>query len=337
MALIDAFPGVSNKVDSTKLRKDLAGLIVRDTNGVPRGGIFPRHANALISARSDMKLNVAAFEGVSVRGGGPLFMANDGDGLSPLIPIPLANSQTSVIYFKQNESGSPYLDANDLPFIGVISGAASASPVKPSIAGIAGAEELGTVTVPFDATATNSNGVVVTPTHRFTTTAGGVILFRTTAERDLYLTAAPGQLSFVAAGAIPAQWSGSGWRKVSAGLLGAASVGQTLAGTAYTDLTTLTATSYGGQVIVDWDAVAFNGSSGLDRAVIFRVVCDGVAIGLVPAGSTTIPLSGLSRVYFGYKAWSTPPAGSHTWKLQVTASAASAVFVEGAAMTVTEY
>lgn len=197
MALQDSFPGVSGKADSTELRKDLAGLIVRDSNGVPRGGIFPRHANALISARSDMKLNVAAFEGVSVRGGGPLFMANDGVALTPLIPIPLANSQTSVVYFKQNESGSPYLDSDDLPVIGIISGAASATPVKPSIAGIAGAEELGTVTVPFDATATNSAGVVVTPTHRFTTTAGGVLPVRTVAEMNGLLAVPDGLRCYV--------------------------------------------------------------------------------------------------------------------------------------------
>ena len=78
MAILDGFPAASGTVDSTELRKGLAGLIIRDASGNARAGVFPRHANALVTSMASMNVSVAAFEGVAVRGGGPVFMANDG-------------------------------------------------------------------------------------------------------------------------------------------------------------------------------------------------------------------------------------------------------------------
>jgi hypothetical protein len=120
-------------------------------------------------------------------------------------------------------------------------------------------------------------------------------------------------------------------------MLGISDVGQTLAGTAYTDLCTVTAVSNGGQVAADWNAVAFNGASGSDRSIAWRVLCDGAVIGPVSAGTQAVPVAGSPRVFAGYKVRSTPAAGSHTWKLQISASAASSVYAEYATMTVTEY
>ena len=183
MALTDAFPGAPGVADSVDLRKGLAGLIVRDTAGVARAGIFPRHTNALVTSRADMLLNIAAFEGVSVRGGGPLFMANDGIAQSPaLAAAPASNSRIDVLYFKQNENGyNGFADGLITPVFGVVTGTAAASPTKPSIAGIAGATELATVTIPSTATATNSSGVVITQTFAYTAAAGGAVHFRTNA------------------------------------------------------------------------------------------------------------------------------------------------------------
>lgn len=196
MALIDGFPGASGTVDSTELRKNLAGLIVRDTAGVPRSGVFPRHTNALVTSRTDMALNVAAFEGVSVRGGGPLFIANDGVTQSPaLATAPASNSRIDVLYFKQNESVAPYADANNLPIFGVVTGTAAASPTKPSIAGIGGATELATITIPSTATATNSSGVVITNTFQYTAASGGSVMFRSKTEMDTF-AAAEGQSAY---------------------------------------------------------------------------------------------------------------------------------------------
>lgn len=195
MALNPSFPGPSSVTSQTALRKDLAGLILRDSAGAPRGGVFPRSISSLVTSRGDMKLNVAAFEGVSVRGGGPLFMANDGTAQTPTLPIPVANSQISVIYFKQNEA-TPFTDSDNLPIFGVETGLAAAIPTKPSIAGIAGAEELATVTIPSTATATNSAGVVIAQTYEYTTTSGGVLWVRNSAERDALLSPVLGQVCY---------------------------------------------------------------------------------------------------------------------------------------------
>lgn len=195
MAIQDAFPGASATVDTVKLRKDLAGLIVRDVNGDARPGIFPRHPNSLITARADMKVDVGAFEGVSVRGGGPLFIANDGVAVVSLDPAPVANSRYDIIYFKQNESVSPFTDANNLPVLDKVTGPAAASPSLPAARALlpAGAVELGHVLIPSGKTATNQVGVVVTATHQFTGTSGGHVAFRTHPELLLWTTAPEGQ------------------------------------------------------------------------------------------------------------------------------------------------
>jgi hypothetical protein len=189
----------------------LAGLIVRDSAGTARGGIFPRHAFSLLLARSDMKLDVGAFEGATVRGG-PLFMSNDGTIATPTLALaPTANSRLDVVYFKQNEAASPYSDGDNTPTIGIATGTPSAASPLPKPAIPAGAEELGTVTVPSTATATNSPGVIITPTHRFTAMTGGVLLFRTAAERALYLTATPAQRAYAIDNGTEALWTGGRW------------------------------------------------------------------------------------------------------------------------------
>ena len=214
MALTDAFPGASGVADSVDLRKGLAGLIVRDTAGVPRSGIFPRHTNSLVFSRGDMRVDIWAFAGVSVRGGGPLFMANDGTVVSPTLPIPAANSQISVLYFKQNENGyNGFADGSITPVFGVETGTAAASPTKPSIAGIAGATELATITVPSTATATNSSGVVITNTFQHTTTAGGLLLVRSSSEYPA-LPVYGQRVDDIALG-YGLRFDGTGWQRVT--------------------------------------------------------------------------------------------------------------------------
>ena len=178
MALTDGFPGTSGTVNSVELRKNLAGLIVRDTAGNPRGGIFPRHTNALITARTDMAVDVQALEGASIRGGGPVLMANDGATRVPLTAAPIANSRIDVVYFKQNESGAPFTDGDNSPIFGVKEGSASGSPTEPSLSTIPGAVKVGTVLVPTGKTATNQSGVVINTTCQFTATSGGTVLVR---------------------------------------------------------------------------------------------------------------------------------------------------------------
>jgi hypothetical protein len=159
----------------------LAGLVARDASGVPRAGVFPRNLANIVTGRADMLVNIAAFEGVSVRGGGPLFMANDGTMTATVTAAPASNSRIDVVIFRQRENGyGGFADGNNLPSIEVIAGAASASPVKPSLAAIPGAVELATIRAAAGNTQTAQ--MTITQTHQFTHCSGGVMLGRGAAE-----------------------------------------------------------------------------------------------------------------------------------------------------------
>lgn len=186
MTLSTSWPGPTGVTDSIEARRALAPLLVRDTSGNARAGVFPRSSSpaAIVSARSDMQLDVAAFEGVSVRGGGPLFMANDGVVQVTIDAAPGANQRTDIIYFKQNETMSPFSEANDNAIFGVVKGTAGPGAVGDDAALnlIAGAVELARIVLPSTATATNSVGVVITQTAKFTALAGTPFLVRTSAD-----------------------------------------------------------------------------------------------------------------------------------------------------------
>jgi hypothetical protein len=182
MTLGYGFPGSADDANGPEsVRKALAGLILRDTSGVPRTGVFLAHTSALVSAKASMAVDVAAFAGVAVRGGGPVFMANDGTVSVSVDAAPASNSRIDVVYFMQHESASPYSDADDLPTIGVAKGTAGAVPVKPSIP--TGAVELATILIPSGVSATNAVGVVITQTAPFTTVVGTPLPVRNSTER----------------------------------------------------------------------------------------------------------------------------------------------------------
>lgn len=199
MTIRDGFPSASGTVDPQDLRYDLAGLIVRDTAGLPRAGVFPRHADALVNSRSDLKVDVLAFEAAAVRGSqGPVFIANDGTVQVTIPTAPVANSRYDIVYAKQNDSVAPNADANSNPILGVYSGAASPSPsMATAIAGIpAGALPLAAILLPTGKTATNQSGVVITQIFPYTCASGGVLWFRTDTERDAF-SAENGQIAFL--------------------------------------------------------------------------------------------------------------------------------------------
>jgi hypothetical protein len=217
MPIIDAFPGAPDVVDSVELRKNLAGLIVRDTAGNPRPGIFPRHLNPLVTSTnttSPMTVNVAAFEGASVRGGGPLFMANDGTTAVTIPTAPGSNSRIDVLIFRQRENG--YLGFADVggsgPVIEVVSGNAAASPVKPSLAAYPGAVELATVLVTAGNTMTSQ--MTITPTHQFTATSGGTVVVRNDTEMNAWTPAAGAEVWHIANDATYRR-RGTAWVRVS--------------------------------------------------------------------------------------------------------------------------
>lgn len=108
----------------------------------------------------------------------------------------------------------------------------------------------------------------------------------------------------------------------------------------WTDLATVTATSYGGPVAVRWLGALWNGGSGTDRTGQLQVTCDGTALATSATASIPIGSAGSAsngpRVTKGGTVTHTPAAGSHTWKVQGNASAASAVISSLATLTVVE-
>jgi len=105
----------------------------------------------------------------------------------------------------------------------------------------------------------------------------------------------------------------------------------------YTTYLTVTANSTGRECEVDFRINLSNAASGADRTVLYQILCDGVAISPtpltigVPNVMPGFPISTLSKIVS-----STPAAGSHTWILQLQASAASAVTIAAGELKVSE-
>jgi hypothetical protein len=216
MPLIDGFPAVSHPdpaaVNQFELGKDLNGLIARNSAGVPRTGVLYRNNTALITARADMGVDIAAFEGVSLRSDGVILNAHYGASAPALTldAAPVANSRIDVIYYVQEIIAAG--DASDGPEFGFVKGTAAASPVKPTLS-IDGAVELGTVQIPSTATATNSAGVVITTTAQFTANTGGIVVCRNTTELAAWT---PGDGSFSLTLSDSALWQriSGAWKRV---------------------------------------------------------------------------------------------------------------------------
>jgi len=229
MALQDGFPSASGLADANDVRLALAGLIVRDSSGNPRTGIFLRHANALVTSTATMNSSVAAFEAaVSRAGQGVILLPNNGATNVLHDPAPVANSRYDTIYVKQNDAVSPNADANNLPVFGILKGAPSASPTLPTYAtaktaldaapGIgAGAEPLTAVLIPSTATSMQSAGVVYTQLYQYTAATGGVVPFSTKTDLDLWATAANGTLALVLATDTGYRRSGGVWKSTASG------------------------------------------------------------------------------------------------------------------------
>lgn len=180
MALRNGFPAVSGAANFLDIRRDIAALVARDATGKIRAGVFPRHYNSLLTARADMKVDVAAFEAVLDRDGA-VFLAHEGSTTVSIDAAPPANSRIDVIWVKQFETRAPFADATNGPQFGVLKGTAAASPVKPT-ALPAGALEVGTVQVPAGAVTTQSAGVILTTTVPYTATSGGTVPVRNSTE-----------------------------------------------------------------------------------------------------------------------------------------------------------
>lgn len=171
MALTDSFPGPSGLTDSIEAGKDIAALLRHNTDGSPRAGLTWKPAGNLVTARSDLRVNIAAFKAALVRAGAARLLANDDVAQSPDFTVPSANSRIDVLYVKVGEAALVEAET-DGPFFGILEGAPAAIPSKPVLT-IDGALELATIQIPSTATATNSPGVVITQSAP-TTGASGV-------------------------------------------------------------------------------------------------------------------------------------------------------------------
>jgi hypothetical protein len=161
-----------------------SGLLAKtSTANLVRSGLFYNGNSTIVSGAANMSYNVAAFTAVLTRGAtaGTVLMANDATYNVVTTAAPGSNSRYDVVYVWAREFSIDGTDSN--PVIGVVQGTAAASPTVPSLAAFPGAIELARILVPSGVTATNS-GTTITQKAPWTATAGGVIPFRTTTERD---------------------------------------------------------------------------------------------------------------------------------------------------------
>lgn len=168
MALTDSFPGPNGITDSIEAGKDLAGLIASNPDGTPRAGILAKGPGALVTGRSDLRVDIAPFKAALVRDGAVRLIANDSVAQSPPFTLPTANSRIDVLYVKVNETLLG--DATDGPAFGILEGAAAPIPTRP-VLNIPGALELSAV--PIAASDTGTSAAPIVNTAPFTAAAGG--------------------------------------------------------------------------------------------------------------------------------------------------------------------
>lgn len=194
-------------------RKADAALLVPDNAATqaPRTGVLTENPSIVTSDASTAPMRVAvAKAGFATSRGvadGVTKWTNDGS-VFVTITKPVSNSHYVVVYAKANDAFAG--DANSLPVIEVVTGAAAGSPVEPAIP--TGAEKLATILVPSTATSSQSAGVVITNVYKMTAMRGGVVPFRTKADLELWTTAAELQLAWIIASKRLAQFVGGLWQ-----------------------------------------------------------------------------------------------------------------------------
>lgn len=330
--------------DAQKARLALAGLLALQGTGldVRTGVLHGPGTSTLITgtaATAPMTVQVAAHDAILSRGvaNGPYLMPTETVQTVNIAAAPGSGTRVDVVYEKQqdNTAGVPTPDAAaPTPIYGVVQGTVGAG--KPALT-IVGALELGTVTVSAGATATNGANVTIANTARQTVPRGAPIPVTSAAERDA-LTQFDGLIVNRLDLDRLERSNGTTWSTVGGDVtLGNADINADLilgTGPAWNDIVTVTATSKGGLCTARFAVSLFNGASGADRTAVLRVVCDATELRITP--TIQLPLAGIpSRTRVGAPS-STPSAGTHTWKIQGQASAASSVIVESALLTIEE-
>lgn len=181
----DLWPTTGVQFTSDEHAAILAGMVVKSAAGVPRAGVFPRGPGSLVTARPDMRVNVLPQELLHVKEGARFAALTE--TIDVVVPnAPAANSQYNIVcYVGSDQKLTGVASTSD--FV-VVAGTPSATPSDPALPD--GAIAIARVAVPSTATATNSAGVVITPLHPFTAMAGGVVLFRSSAELTAWVAGA---------------------------------------------------------------------------------------------------------------------------------------------------
>lgn len=183
MTVTRSFP-TGDSLSITDTRRVIGGLVVKNTDGTPRAGVFPAHTNPLVTGLSSMAYSVGVFAAATVRiAGGCELVANDAAVTVATTAAPAANRRIDVIWVRSRFT--LHLDTSNLAEIGVTQGAAAASPVKPSIP--AGALELATAEIL--STTTTTATAVITQTHPYTAAAGGTVWLRNSTEQGAWTPA----------------------------------------------------------------------------------------------------------------------------------------------------
>lgn len=257
--------GGAGTVSPTDARLAYAGLLAASTggNGV-RQGVFPGPASdAIVTGTAGMSFNVAAFNGAVNRSAtvGPYLLANDGTVNVTTTAAPGSGSRIDIIYAqaKDVEQG----DADSDPVIGVVQGAASGSPVAPSLP--TGAVELARATIQAGATATNDTGTV-SISHAssiYTVARGAAVPVKSSASASA-LTQYPGLVRRRLDTGLDEISDGSSWSTFGALVVAGQTTPLTVAYGSFVDTTTST-----GNVTID---------TGLSTLLVFTAMNgDGVA------------------------------------------------------------
>ncbi len=185
MALTRSFPTqYPSGLPITDTRRVTAGLVVRNADGTPRAGVFPAHANTLVTGRATaplMAYDVAPFLAATSRiNTGVELIANDASTTITTTAAPASNSRIDVIWVRAQFV--QHADANNDVVFGVTQGVAALTPTKPAIP--TGALELATAVI--TSTTVQTSTAVITSTHPFTASAGGVVMFRSRTEMDAW-------------------------------------------------------------------------------------------------------------------------------------------------------
>ena len=209
MVLSNPFPGHTTLTTFADLRRDLEGLVARNSAGVMRAGVFPDHLSPLVTGRSDMKVNIGDFRAVQNRGGAVL-LANVGTDTSVTLPAaPGTNKRIDLIYVTMRSTA--LADTASTPVFGFVQGTASATPVAPSLpANLSTAIPLATVEIPAGATTTLSAGVVITQVYPYTALAGGTVVVRNNVELAAW-TPADGARAYCVADGSEYVRASAGW------------------------------------------------------------------------------------------------------------------------------